>query len=69
MIPFCHIFSAIIYLVAYMVAAIYSHQTEHHRDMCPIYLVIVLAAAFHLAAVVITEHQKKKGPGNTKGDS
>jgi ABC-type branched-subunit amino acid transport system permease subunit len=50
---FYHVVSAFTGLVAHVSAAAYSAVAEHHRDMCPIYVLIAFAAFLHLVVTIM----------------
>ena len=60
MLSFCHVISAATYVLSYALAAIVSHASENHHEMCMVYEMITFAAILHFGVVIIQLRDKRK---------
>ena len=58
--------SAVLYVAAYLVAAITAYVIQSHQAFCPVYTVITLAALLHLY-VLLYPKDDPPGPGGRSG--
>ncbi len=54
------IVSGVAYVGAYAAITIFSHFVEEHRDLCPFYAMVTVAAALHVTIVTVHTWSEKK---------